>query len=124
MLDNPDAAEKIAAYERFGKELLDSMFPPDLYDVEWSVWESFWELSTERQIGMAAGPIPVSKIVEHAGRRSGVPCETLVRLIRDMDAEFLKPPPKETLRDAMSAAKEKDGNGNRGARPKGRSPRG
>lgn len=31
-----------------------------------SVWyEDFWELSTDRQIGMAAGPIPRASIVDH-----------------------------------------------------------
>jgi hypothetical protein len=46
--------------------------PPDAYyerpEIEphltW-LWNSFWELSTERQIGMAIGPIPVSKIREY-----------------------------------------------------------
>jgi hypothetical protein len=29
------------------------------------LWNAFWELSTERQIGMAIGPIPVSKIRDY-----------------------------------------------------------
>ena len=29
----------------------------------------FWELSTERQLGMAMGPIPHSKIIEYGSRR-------------------------------------------------------
>jgi hypothetical protein len=29
------------------------------------LWNAFWELSTERQIGMAIGSIPVSKIREY-----------------------------------------------------------
>lgn len=102
------------------------MICPDLCDVEWSVWESFWELSTERQIGMSAGPIPVSKIIEHANTRSGVPSEALIQLIRIMDAEYLKPPPKgdgKTLKDAFTGAKEDDGNANRGPRAKRRGPR-
>lgn len=102
------------------------MICPDLQDVEWSVWESFWELSTERQIGMSAGPIPVSKIIEHAKTRSGVPSEALIALIRIMDAEYLKPPPKgdgKTLKDALSGAKEEDGNVNRKPGPKRRGPR-
>lgn len=95
------------------------MICPDLFDVEWSVWESFWELSTERQIGMSAGPIPVSKIIEHAKTRSGVPSEALIQLIRIMDAEYLKPPPKgdgKTLKDALGGQKEDDGS--RGTRSK------
>lgn len=29
------------------------------------IWSAFWDLSTERQIGMGIGPIPVSKISEY-----------------------------------------------------------
>ena len=29
------------------------------------LWNAFWELSTERQLGMTIGPIPGSKIREH-----------------------------------------------------------
>jgi hypothetical protein len=29
------------------------------------LWNAFWELATERQIGMAIGPIPVLKIREY-----------------------------------------------------------
>ena len=29
------------------------------------LWNAFWELGTERQLGMAVGPIPASKIREH-----------------------------------------------------------
>jgi hypothetical protein len=45
--------------------------PPEFYDrpeIEpqlMPLWNAFWELSTERQIGMAIGPIPVSKIRQY-----------------------------------------------------------
>jgi len=29
------------------------------------LWNAFWELTTERQLGMSVGPIPVSKIREY-----------------------------------------------------------
>ena len=29
------------------------------------LWDAFWELSTERQLGMSVGPIPGSKIREY-----------------------------------------------------------
>ena len=32
--------------------------------LQW-LWSAFWELSTERQLGMAVGPIPGSKIREY-----------------------------------------------------------
>jgi hypothetical protein len=45
--------------------------PPEFYDrpeiephLAW-LWNAFWELSTERQLGMSIGPIPVSKIREY-----------------------------------------------------------
>jgi hypothetical protein len=52
--------------ERFGDEP-----PPEFYDrpeIEphlIMLWNAFWELSTERQFGMAIGPIPVLKIREY-----------------------------------------------------------
>jgi len=29
------------------------------------LWDAFWELGTERQLGMVVGPLPVSKIREY-----------------------------------------------------------
>jgi len=45
--------------------------PPEFYDrpeiephLNW-LWNAFWELGTERQLGMTIGPIPGSKIREY-----------------------------------------------------------
>jgi len=45
--------------------------PPEFYDrpeiephLTW-LWNAFWELGTERQLGMSVGPIPASKIREY-----------------------------------------------------------
>jgi len=45
--------------------------PPEFYDqpavdphLVW-LWNAFWELGTERQLGMSIGPIPGSKIREY-----------------------------------------------------------
>ena len=45
--------------------------PAEFYDkpevephLTW-LWAAFWELGTERQLGMSIGPIPVSKIREY-----------------------------------------------------------
>jgi len=45
--------------------------PADFYDrpeialhLAW-LWDAFWELGTERQLGMTVGPIPGSKIREY-----------------------------------------------------------
>lgn len=124
MLDNPEAEKTIQQYEQWDQEIPPSLICPEIYDVELSIWESFWELSTERQIGMSPGPIPVSKIIEHAERRSGVPKEALVSLIRIMDGEYLKQPDKgdaTAVRNAQRGEKEDDGS--RGTRPKGSSRR-
>lgn len=59
-----------------------------LHDIEFSIWAAFWELSTERQIGMGTGPIPVSKIYEHAPR-VGMSINPFKRIIRSMDDEYL-----------------------------------
>lgn len=55
-------------------------------------WAAFDELSTERQIGMAAGPIPVSVIrryfVEQWGF-AGVELDHAVALIREVDGQWM-----------------------------------
>jgi hypothetical protein len=59
-----------------------------LEDIEFSLWNAFWELSTERPIGMGTGPIPVSKIRSHA-RDFGMDAASFVRIMRRMDEEYL-----------------------------------
>jgi hypothetical protein len=52
---------------------------------------AFWELSSDRQIGMSAGPIPYTAIDRWA-HRNGVEPEdfhVLLTVIRAMDAEWL-----------------------------------
>jgi hypothetical protein len=63
--------------------------PPLLWPCDYFM-NAFWALSTERQIGMAPGPIPWSKMVEY-GRYSGLEddmIELLVFLMRYMDTAF------------------------------------
>lgn len=53
---------------------------------------AFWDLTTERQLGMAMGSIPWSKIDDY-GRKSGLDSDTmdLFRvLIRELDNAYLK----------------------------------
>lgn len=45
------------------------------------LWNAFWELSTERQLGMAVGPIPRSKIREYASNELGLQGDALDRAI-------------------------------------------
>lgn len=57
---------------------------------EWYI-QAFWDLSTERQVGMALGPIPMSKVEELADRfcLTEENTDTLKRSVRAMDKEFL-----------------------------------
>lgn len=59
-----------------------------LADIEFALWSAFWELSTERQMGMGAGPIPVSKIRSHASD-FGIDVTSFVRIMRRMDDAYL-----------------------------------
>lgn len=55
-------------------------------------WEAFWELNSERPMGMGVAPIPGSAIRAYI-RDRGFDEETagtLVRLVRKMDAVFMK----------------------------------
>lgn len=56
-------------------------------------WNAFWELSTERQIGMGLGPIPWTAIVAYARELRFDDDDERERfrgLIRAMDGEYLK----------------------------------
>lgn len=88
------AAESIRKrYEKIGAPIPDHLFPPILPEGYEHHYEAFWELSADRQIGMAAGPIPFTAISEYARR---VQIDELddfwlfAGLIRKMDEVFLK----------------------------------
>jgi hypothetical protein len=54
--------------------------------------ESFWELSTERQLGFTVGPIPITAIHFYAGVK-GLPSSMMglfEAVIRAMDQTYLK----------------------------------
>jgi hypothetical protein len=53
-------------------------------------WSAFWELSTERQIGMGMGPIPWSKIRSYFAEDGfcGGDLEWATALIRKMDNAY------------------------------------
>lgn len=53
---------------------------------------AFWSLSTERQLGMAIGPIPVSKITEYAAkaRLEFDTMDLFVAVLRAMDGAYLE----------------------------------
>lgn len=62
------------------------MFPGD-----WFYTQAFWELSTERQIGMGLGPIPASRIKAYAADYGLEPdvAEVFKVVVREMDSVYL-----------------------------------
>jgi len=56
------------------------------------LWDAFWELGTERQLGMSIGPIPVSKIREYLRDElelDGVEFERAKTIIRKADTAWI-----------------------------------
>lgn len=64
---------------------------PELTEYEASFYRSFWEISTERNFGMAPGPIPMRAIDYYAEREGMGPSDGMIlaRVIRAMDNAYL-----------------------------------
>ena len=72
--------------------------PDDFYDrpeiaqhLGW-LWSAFWELTSERQLGMAIGPIPGSKIREYMRDElglDGAQYDYACTVIRNVDNEYV-----------------------------------
>lgn len=77
-----------AAKEAGTEGLLEA--PPELLDGFGGWYEDFWELSSERQIGMGVGPIPTSSIEAHVMGWSYVDADMFRGCIRAMDAAYLE----------------------------------
>jgi hypothetical protein len=69
------------------------------------IMDAFCDLSTERQIGMTLGSIPVSKTKEYAAELEldGDELDRFCTLIVRMDAEYLKPAVKPDPRERATA---------------------
>lgn len=77
-------------YERFNQEVPEELIEPPLHDIEYAIWDAFWELSTDRQIGMGSGPIPYSSIARFEQENPGLDLGGYFRsIIRDMDIMYL-----------------------------------
>jgi len=65
---------------------------PDILPGHEFFLKAFWELSTERQIGFAIGPIPVSRVRTYAAQNGldEQSTELLVHVVRSMDGAYLK----------------------------------
>lgn len=59
--------------------------------LEW-LWDAFWDLSSDRQVGFSAGPIMWASLDAYARRHriNGAIFNRFVSLLRKMDREFLK----------------------------------
>lgn len=86
---NPDAEKQREDFERFGQEIPDSLWPPEFVPGASAWYAAFWELSSDRQIGMGEGPIQYSSIRLYT---SGWPADEVAmftRCIRAMDGVYL-----------------------------------
>lgn len=56
----------------------------------WEPWlAAFWELGTDRQLGMATGPIPAASIDRHTAGWPRDDAELFRRVIRALDGAYL-----------------------------------
>lgn len=89
MLKNPNGKRLRDEYLKFKQVIPAALIPPDLSDIEWFYWDAFWELSTERQVGMSPGPIPGSAIRDYAASDQGYNAACFSQIIRSMDDFYL-----------------------------------
>lgn len=79
----------IADYRKFKQPIPEELNAPELYDVEISLWRSFWDLSTERAgNGMGEGRIRWSAIHRYA-ETSGIDAKSFEAIIKAMDEAYL-----------------------------------
>lgn len=78
-----------AAFARFRQPIPDDLWPPDFLPgaAEW--YEAFWEMSSDRNIGMEYGPIPSHSIRSFAAELHESEQVPFRRIIRKMDQVFL-----------------------------------
>lgn len=66
---------------------------PEVFEHLSFVWSAWWELHTDRPMGMSVGPIPFTAISAFADRYGVAELDafdTFRELIRAMDGEYLK----------------------------------
>lgn len=64
--------------------------PPEIIDGFGGWYEDFWQLSTERQIGMGVGPIPFSAIARHVQGWRYDDADMFAECIKAMDTAYLE----------------------------------
>lgn len=88
-LENPEAPKLIAAYEAYDVDMPPGLVPPELYDIEQTLWQDFHELSTERPGGMGRMPIPWSAIGRYYEENPGIGLAEFRAIIRAMDGVYM-----------------------------------
>lgn len=73
-----------------GADIRPEMEPPEILDGFGGWYEDFWELSSERQIGMGVGPIPASAIDRHVAGWHYEDADMFRAVIRAMDGVYLE----------------------------------
>lgn len=63
--------------------------PPVFADLQ-RYWQAFWMLNRSRQLGMVAGPIPLTEILAYLQMVGDPRPEYLLRVIDELDREYLK----------------------------------
>lgn len=63
--------------------------PPELLPGLETIFDDFWDLSTDRQLGMVAGPIPSASIARYVAGMSHEDAEFFAHCIRALDAVYL-----------------------------------
>lgn len=76
-------------YERFNQDIPEDLYPPQLIDGSHSFYNAFWDLDSERAIGMQPGRIPYSAIRKYAMNHGISDSDVFIRIIMAMDKAYL-----------------------------------
>lgn len=89
-LQNPDAQRIREDYERFGQDIPDDLWPPDFMDGAQSLYNAFWDLSSDRPMGMQPGRIPWASAKAYCDTIPGEDFDLFWRVIRAMDTVYME----------------------------------
>lgn len=88
-LDNPGAQAERDRCEKDGVDIPEELWPPELLPGASEWLERFWELSTDRQLGMSVGPIPAASIDRATADMVDTEAYQFRVCMRAMDSAFL-----------------------------------
>lgn len=100
MTTGPNAELYRAVMRKARRPVPDNLFPPPVMS-GWEPWlAAFWELGTDRQLGMATGPIPAASIDRHTAGWPRDDAAMFRRVMRALDGAYL---------DSLEARREAEG---------------